>query len=281
MFGFEGKTRSQHIASIAGRIPQKKKTPPPKKMLTFTHLMPRIHYLLLLCGAFCSSSAVSFAAEAGEDTLSSYVFLQKFPLQNTSNLIFHTEVLVCPRVGFGNNEQDYLDRILKNLHDFVEIPIDWWSNQKVNCREFGYGGAVCSERCCGSPHTSAETRYPLNERRAVIGNADTSQKSLFLYGTSGPLSGVDAYHKLCPPDADHPACWSNWAGTDYNPLTNNCNTFTSTLLHCVFGLSEKKPNLGPSDMITVTCDKCPAAELSFLAEEPQHNIPTDRMMEVS
>jgi len=103
-------------------------------------------------------------------TATSYVFLQKFPLQNTFNRIFHTEVLVCEKDGFSVED-------------------------------------------------------------------------------------------LC--DASHPKCWSDWAGTDYNPLTNNCNTFTSTILACIFGLSENKPNLGPSDMVTVTCDKCPHRRQEF------------------
>jgi len=194
-------------------------------------------------------------------TATSYVFLQKFPLQNTFNRIFHTEVLVCEKDGFSVEDQTYLDKTLEGLTDFVEIPDSWWTSRTANCVEFGYGGAACMERCCGSPHRDSELHFPLNERRAVIGNADTTQKSLFLYGTSGTLSAEDAYQDLC--DASHPKCWSDWAGTDYNPLTNNCNTFTSTILACIFGLSENKPNLGPSDMVTVTCDKCPHRRQEF------------------
>jgi hypothetical protein len=227
-----------------------------------------------LCCLYLLAAVVVEAAEtpslSKDDENTSYVFLQKFPLENTNNWLFHTEVLVCPRQGFGSTEQDYLDQMLQKIgqdsddSSFVEIPEDFWSKQNGNCMEFGYGGASCSERCCGSPHTEKEVNFPLNERRAVIGNADTTQKSLFLYGTSGSLTGEQAHERLCPTNVEHHECWSNWAGTDYNPLTNNCNTFTSTLLHCVFGLSEKKPNLGPSDIVTVTCDKCPAsAEESF------------------
>lgn len=50
-----------------------------------------------------------------------------------------------------------------------------------------------------------------------------------------------------------PTCVSNWSGRDYNPLTNNCNTYTSTVLKCVYGLSDAKPHLGVSDLRTVTC----------------------------
>jgi hypothetical protein len=182
-----------------------------------------------------------------------YVFLQKFSLENTNNLIFHTEVLVCPRDNFEVVEQKALDDNIESLTDFVEIDESWWSSRTANCVEFGYGGAGCSERCCAAPHGPDQINFPLNERRAVISNADLTTKELFLYGT-GAMDGEAAYHALCGGDDK---CWSNWAGTDYNPLTNNCNTFTSTVLHCVFGLSEKKPKLGPSDMVKVTCDKCP------------------------
>ena len=50
-----------------------------------------------------------------------------------------------------------------------------------------------------------------------------------------------------------PKCVSNWSGQDYNPFTNNCNTFTSTVLKCVYGLSDAKPHLGVSDLRNVDC----------------------------
>lgn len=186
----------------------------------------------------------------------SFVFLQKFPLEHSDGLIFHTEVLVCPRDNFSAEDQDALDNLVTSLDDtFVEIKESWWSTRTANCVEMGYGGAPCKERCCAVPHGPDQVNFSLNERRAVISNADLKYKSLFLYGR-GTFDGEAAYHATCDQ-----TCWSNWAGTDYNPLTNNCNTFTSTVLHCIFGLSEKKPNLGPSDMVTVTCDKCPSPSL--------------------
>jgi len=50
-----------------------------------------------------------------------------------------------------------------------------------------------------------------------------------------------------------PKCVSDWTGSDYSALTLNCNTFTSTILKCVYGLSDAKPHLGVSDMINVKC----------------------------
>merc|ERR1719183_3159000 len=108
--------------------------------------------------------------------------------------------------------------------------------------------------------------FPLNAREAVIGNAVTSKKNVFIYGT-GDFDGNAAYHAAC----DH-KCWSNWAGTDYNPLSNNCNTFTSTVLSMVYGLSEKKPNLGPSDMVTVH-GHCSSSESQALLPTDAKDMP--------
>merc|ERR1719491_1631845 len=92
--------------------------------------------------------------------------------------------------------------------------------------------------------------YPLNARLSVIENADTSRKSHYLYGY-GTFSGNVAYETLCGESSQK--CWSNWSGLDYRVLKNNCNTFTSTVLSCVYGLSEEKPDLGVSDLVTVEC----------------------------
>lgn len=194
-----------------------------------------------------------WAASKTDHDKDSYIFLQKFPLQFTDDLIFHTEVVVCPKDSFSQGDQAILDGKAKSLTDFVELDETWWGTKTMSCVEMGYGGAPCTSECCAVPHGKDQTDFALNARRAVIGNADTSKKSLFLYGT-GTFDGFAAYEKLCSSK-----CWSNWAGTDYNPLTNNCNTFTSTVLHCVYGLSQKKPHLGVSDMITVS-GHCPSTE---------------------
>lgn len=187
------------------------------------------------------------SAGAPAAPVTSYVFLQKFPLEDTDDLLWHTEVLVCPREGFTPDDQAYLDAKIQSLSDFVAIDEEWWQDKTASCTELGYGGSSCTDRCCAVPHGFGESNFPLNEHRAVISNAKVEEKYLYLYGT-GRLEGDDTYHATCDDK-----CWSNWAGTDYNPLTNNCNTFTSTVLHCVFGLSEKKPDLGVSDLVNVDC----------------------------
>ena len=229
-------------------------------------------YVLAAASSDDTTTTTHTSTDSTTTTSTSYVFLQKFPLKNTFNTIFHTEVLVCPQEGFSETDRTYLDSTISSLATdddigFAEIPVDFWSTKTANCIEFGYGGALCQDRCCGSPFSNDEKHFPLNARRAVIGNADTTQKSLFLYGTSGNLNAQQARDLLCPTDIQHPSCWSDWKGTDYNPLTNNCNTFTSALLHCVFGLSDKKPNLGPSDMVTVDCDRCPRSDQWLLGTE--------------
>mmetsp|Transcript_101253 Transcript_101253/g.253822 ORF Transcript_101253/g.253822 Transcript_101253/m.253822 type:complete len:239 (-) Transcript_101253:92-808(-) len=176
-----------------------------------------------------------------------YVFLQKFPLKGIVELFYHTEILVCPRSEFSPDDQGKLDGEIKGMTDFAEVDEAWWAAKTASCVELGYGGEDCSKECCGVGNQV----MPLNKRQAVIMNADVSKKSLFIYGT-GAFDGETAYHHTCDKK-----CWSNWAGTDYNVLKNNCNTFTSTVLFCVFGLSQKKPHLGISDTVTVS-GKCPA-----------------------
>jgi len=187
---------------------------------------------------------------------SNFVFLQKFPLGGVE-LFYHTEVLVCPRDGFSAADQHTLERKIADMTDFAEIDESWWNTRTANCVELGYGGSFCKDECCSVPHSSEQMQYPLNAHRAVIGNADTSKKSVYIYG-SGDFDGNVAFHNTC----DH-KCWSNWAGTDYNVLTNNCNTFTSTVLSCVYGLSQKKPHLGPSDLVTVK-GHCPAQKREII-----------------
>ncbi|KAL3822166.1 hypothetical protein ACHAXA_008182 [Cyclostephanos tholiformis] len=151
---------------------------------------------------------------------------------------------------------------------FVVIEKDQWSKQnEPGCVQLGFGYAACDSPCCGSPHRSENKAYALNSKNAVIANAMGEYKELYFYGVSGGssspfpgISGEDAYEAVChghmyaiDAGGTLPTCVSDWAGTDYNPLTNNCNTFTSALLKCVYGMSDVKPNLGISDLRTVTC----------------------------
>lgn len=214
-----------------------------------------------------------------KDSETSYVFLQRFPLEGSP--FYHTEIVACPRDKFTAVDQVTLDNHVASITGanvrprlgsnkdsdspgFVEIPESWWSSRDTPCVEMGYGGAPCFKRCCAVPHGKDQVPYPLNTRRAVISNADVQKKALFLYGT-GPFSGEVAYQAVCN-KANPNKCWSNWAGIDYRPIGNNCNTFTSTVLSCVYGLSEKKPHLGVSDMVTVTCN-CPHESLTDLEDE--------------
>eukprot|EP00594_Rhizosolenia_setigera_P020921 CAMPEP_0178980258 /NCGR_PEP_ID=MMETSP0789-20121207/26382_1 /TAXON_ID=3005 /ORGANISM="Rhizosolenia setigera, Strain CCMP 1694" /LENGTH=159 /DNA_ID=CAMNT_0020670623 /DNA_START=570 /DNA_END=1049 /DNA_ORIENTATION=- len=137
----------------------------------------------------------------------------------------------------------------------------------MNCVELGYGGAMCVKNCCGVPHTEKQTSYELGAEQSVISNAVTSEKALFLYGTWDSSVGndtdenaitYDPYDLVCGIGEEH-KCHSRWSGLDYNLITNNCNTFTSVMLSCVFDLSQQKPHLGVSDMMTVNC-KCEPEE---------------------
>jgi len=239
---------------------------------------------------------------------SHFVFLQKFPLEHTFKMLFHTEVVVCPREPFKDTAfLNFLEGKLKTLtpskfdetaslkdtaqSPFVAIEKEQWSKQsEPGCVQLGYGGANCDMGCCGSPHKHQNSNYALSSKDAVIGNAMGDHKELYLYGVSGSvggdevISGEDAYKAVCHGHMNAiemgvtPVCVSNWAGKDYNPLTNNCNTFTSTVLKCVYGFSDAKPHLGVSDMITV---KCPTEKKEDGVDVNQCVIPTmDERVEV-
>ena len=102
-------------------------------------------------------SSISNRRDSGNN---SYVFLQKFPLEGTDHLLFHTEVLVCSKDGFSSDDQKNLDAILASLEDFSEIDESWWSLKTADCVEMGYGGAACKDRCCSVPHGKREKKSP-------------------------------------------------------------------------------------------------------------------------
>merc|ERR1712232_506646 len=207
---------------------------------------------------------------------SNFVFLQRFGLGIPSpNITFHTEVLVCARTGFLADDQKILDGKIEGMTDFAEMDLSWWSSRTASCVELGYGGAPCFKECCAVPNGPAQTSYPLNTRHAVIGNADVNSKRVYIYGT-GTFDGVTAWHHTCDKK-----CWSSWSGIVYNPITNNCNTFTSTVLHMVYGLSQKKPHLTISDLITVhghcpssAAESEPSMPVAELKPEYQNIAPT-------
>lgn len=196
-----------------------------------------------------------------------YVFLQKFPLKGTFKMLFHTEVVVCPSKAFERDTVflNTLESILSNLRkedraSFAAVPKGQWTKQDLpTCVQMGYGGSSCPTSCCGAPHRDKQRGYPLNSQMAVIGNAMGEEKELYLYGRSETISGSDAYKAVCHGHMNAveigmlPKCVSDWTGSDYSALTLNCNTFTSTILKCVYGLSDAKPHLGVSDMVNVKC----------------------------
>ena len=233
------------------------------------------------------STAYPFLFEASSEEY--FVFLQKFPLQNSFKMIFHTEVVVCPREAFSNDAHflETLDALIlelppssfediiinkkskKQIHFAAVAKNQWKAQSDPTCVQLGYGGNTvwssvhnayefCRTACCGSPHRSGNTNYALSSKDAVITNAMGEDKEVYLYGKS-TMSGEDAYMAVCHGHVNAveedklPVCVSNWAGTDYNALTNNCNTFTSTVLKCVYGMSDSKPDLGVSDMVNVSC----------------------------
>jgi len=170
--------------------------------------------------------------EKDDTDTSYYVFLQKFPLENSWKMIFHTEVIVCPRDTFATDTEflGLLDGLVQNTlspsrfvessgvgnDDTTKLPFaliekEQWMKQSVaGCVELGYGGANCGNPCCGSPHKLENRNYALNSHQAVIENAMGDFKELFFYGMSGTstpnesesggvsgISGDDAYKAVC------------------------------------------------------------------------------------
>ena len=232
------------------------------------------------------------SVNTGSEHSAYFVFLQKFPLQNSFKMIFHTEIVVCPRQAFAKDAHflESLDALVlelppssfddiiidkkddkKQIHFAVVAKNEWSVQSDPSCVQLGYGGKsdwssvddayeFCRTACCGSPHKNENTNYALNSQTPVIKNAMGEDKEVYLYGVSS-MSGEDAYRAACHGHMNAveedtlPVCVSNWAGTDYNSLTNNCNTFTSTVLKCVYGMSDSKPSLGVSDLVKVSCPK--------------------------
>lgn len=235
-----------------------------------------------LTGSTTTNSRKGGAPNPSIEDGSYYIFLQKFPLQHSGDWLFHTEVLVCPRHNFTVQDRRMLDQKAEasmGSDSFLPLEESWWTSTStvaapIYCVELGYGGSSCTTSCCSVPQGVSQHAYPLHARYAIIRNIDGTKKSLFLYGT-GSIDGVEAYHAVCNngnATKDHNPCWSRWSGTDYNPLFNNCNTFTSTVLSCVYGLSQKKPDLGPSDIVTVKCHCQPTTSAIYMEkiDSPLH-----------
>jgi len=177
-----------------------------------------------------------------------YIFLQVFRLQGSSVAgiggFYHSEVLVCPRSQFPLRDQEYLDGLDLSQQDFYEMSEDWWRSSQVKCAEIAYGGAEDSAVCSG---VMLRKQQPLADSEALILNVDSGVAWKYFYGV-GDKSLRDISESQCSG-----ACGQQWAGSSYGLTTHNCNTFTSAILHCVYGLSQSKPGLGVSDMATITC----------------------------
>lgn len=186
-------------------------------------------------------------------TGTSYVFVQRFPMAR-SRLVprwirrlfpfYHTDILVAPRSFFSADDQRYLDAQVAEIGDasqypmthYVKLEESWWEKQTASCAQIGYGYGECTERCCNV----VKTEMPLNNRSSVVAGLDVSKKAIFLYGTA-EMNANEALHTLCSPGATSDIIWSNWDFNDFHIYKNNCNTFTSTMLQNVFGLSQAHP----------------------------------------
>mmetsp|Transcript_127153 Transcript_127153/g.354061 ORF Transcript_127153/g.354061 Transcript_127153/m.354061 type:complete len:393 (-) Transcript_127153:328-1506(-) len=185
------------------------------------------------------------AREAGTEY---FVFLEVFRLSGTSWVLgglYHSQMLICPKSEFQPEERRYIQELEIGSSRFAEVPEAWWRQSGARCVAVSFGGARDGAPCSGV----GERQQGLGELAALIPNVDAGVAWKYYYGAGG-LSGLQATKRVCSP-----GCGRHWAGTSYDMLSNNCNTFTSTVLHCVYGLSQQKPDLGVSDMQWASC-KC-------------------------
>ena len=75
------------------------------------------------------------------------------------------------------------------MKDFAKLDKADWSTRSIPCVELGYGMFFRSS-------SRGTKKIMLNAPRAVIGNAGTSKKELYIYG-HGNFSGNQAFHDTC------------------------------------------------------------------------------------
>lgn len=191
------------------------------------------------------SAGLEKGHSSSSTTDSSYVFVQRFPMAR-SRLVprwirrlfpfYHTDILVAARSSFSANDQKYLDSQIEGMKDFTKIEDSWWQDKTTNVSQIGYGYGECVGRACNV----RKVEMPLNNRSSVVLGLDVSKKAIFLYG-SAEMNADEAVKALCDPDVTTDEIWSNWDHEDFHIYKNNCNTFTSTMLQNIFGLSQAHP----------------------------------------
>jgi len=176
-----------------------------------------------------------------------YVLLEVFRLRYT-RLIFggfyHSQMAICPKSHFSAEERRVLDGLqLDPSKGFAEVPPTLWRRSPASCFKLSFGGIADNSRCSGI----SAVRQALRLDSALIPNVEPGVAWKYLYG-DGPFSGPQTARRICMT-----SCGDQWSGGKYNLVTRNCNTFTSTVLQCVYGLSQEKPGLGVSDLWRVGC----------------------------
>jgi len=166
-----------------------------------------------------------------------------------SGAFYHSEVLICPRNFMTGSDVKYLEKKVKSLGWWTKyklIPESKWESMDVRCQTLSYGGSDDEDECSGVSHFNQQ----LSARRAGIGNADLNHVWKYVYGT-GDKSAQQVKDYVC-----RGSCGADWSGYNYNPVTRNCNFFSSTVMNCAYGLSQSTPNLGVSDMRSVWSCSC-------------------------
>lgn len=161
---------------------------------------------------------------------------------------YHSEVVICHRDGFSRADQKHLEGILKGLwwSNYEKLPTSWWQNRHVSCQTLSYAGGSSKVPCSG---VSIFPQF-LSSRLSGITNADLNHVWKYIYGTAD-YDPYQARNHVC-----RGSCGPDWASDNYNPISRNCNFFSSSLMGCTLGLSTSTPSLGVSDMRPIWSCSC-------------------------
>jgi len=167
---------------------------------------------------------------------------------------YHSELVVCPRAGFSEDEQARLVYELSQnqnckwyqywCHEgFVELERAWWEAQSASCQKVYLMGPAFRDRtepCSGLVHTEHMLSVANTSVSTSVFEAPSPWK--YFYGTTD-LSMEDMLDDMCGQEA----CGLRWAGFAYNAVLANCNNFVTTCLDCMLGLNPNLDNLHLSE----------------------------------
>lgn len=167
-------------------------------------------------------------------------------------IAYHGAVISCPKSSFSSDEQRQLDDAISKNY-WTELNENWWGKSDITCKLIQYGGDDDTQQCSCISFDDAQTHeQPLSSLHANGEQFSSSGVWKYIYGT-GSMDVDTVHHEAC--DQPIPSGDINWSCHTYNAVEGpNCNTFVSFVLKCAYGLSDKKPDIGASDPMSITCN---------------------------